>query len=132
MRLRSRKFSLSAKIFTFCKKFFFTKPHNMGVYGLAWTPAISFRGIRTPGAKFWVQGAFGPKFKNLHFCHKTPQYGCLWTRLDPSNQFSGDSDPCGRILGPRGFWNQIKKWMLLKCSVVCIVCSKNLMFNRLL
>ena len=29
---------------------FVTKPHNMGVYGLAWTPAISFWGIQTPGA----------------------------------------------------------------------------------
>ena len=46
---------------------FVTKPHNMGVYGLAWTPAISFRGIRTPVAEFWVQGAFGTKLKNRCF-----------------------------------------------------------------
>ena len=66
-----------------------------------------------PGAKFWVQGAFEPKFKNLHFCHKTPQYGCLWTRLGPSHQLSGDSEPWGQILGPRGFWTQILKSALL-------------------
>ena len=64
----------------------------MGVYGLLWTQAISLFGIWTPGAKFWVQVAFGTKFKNLHFCHKT-QYWCLWTPLDPSNQFLGDSEP---------------------------------------
>ena len=81
----------------------------MGVYGLPWTPTISFLRIQTQGAEVWVQGAFGTKLKNLHFCHKTPHYGCLWTRLDPSNQFSGDSDPWGQILGPRGFWTQIQK-----------------------
>ena len=48
-----------SKIYTFV-----TKSLNMGVYGLAWTPAISFRGIRTPVAEFWVQGAFGTKLKN--------------------------------------------------------------------
>ena len=28
---------------------FSTKPHNMGVYGLPWTPAIIFEVIWTPG-----------------------------------------------------------------------------------
>ena len=51
----------------------------MGVYGLAWTPAISFRGIRTLGAKFWVQGAFEPEFKNLHLPHNMGVYGLVWT-----------------------------------------------------
>ena len=51
----------------------------MGVYGLAWTPATSFREFRTPGAKFWVQGAFGPKFKNLHLPHNMGVYGLAWT-----------------------------------------------------
>ena len=59
----------------------------MGVYGVAWTPAINFQMIRTPGSKFWVKGPFATNLKNLHFHHETPQYGCLWTRLDPSNDF---------------------------------------------
>ena len=36
------------------------KPHNMGVYGLAWTPAMISEVIRTLGSKFWAQGPFGP------------------------------------------------------------------------
>ena len=39
-------------------------------------------GDSDPGAQIWVQGPFGAKLKNLHFSHKTQQYGCLWTRLD--------------------------------------------------
>ena len=50
---------------------FVLKPHIMGTVGLLWTPAVSFEVIWTPGAKFWVQGAFGSKLKNPHFCHKT-------------------------------------------------------------
>ena len=86
---------------------FFLKYDMYGVVGLAWIPAFSFWGILTPWAKFWVQGAFGTKFKNQHFCHKTLQYVCLWTPLDPSNQFSGNLDSWGQILGSRGFWTQI-------------------------
>ena len=69
---------------------FVTKPHNMGVYGLAWTPAISFEVNRTLGAfrlqikksalfslnsTIWVYGLawpqqsvlswFGPQIQNL-------------------------------------------------------------------
>ena len=70
---------------------FFHKTPQYGVYGPAWTPAISFGVIWTPGAKFLVKGSLGPKFKNLHFSHKTPQYECVCTvyglDLDPSNQF---------------------------------------------
>ena len=61
------------------KKKFVSKPHFLGDYGLTWTSGIFFEVIRTPGAKFWAQGPFGPKFKNLHFSHKTPQYGIAWT-----------------------------------------------------
>ena len=48
---------------------FLTKPHNLGVYELAWTPAISFEVMGTLKFKFWAQGPFGAKFKNLHFFH---------------------------------------------------------------
>ena len=44
---------------------FLSKPYNMGVYGLAWTPAIHFQVIRTPGSKYWVQVPIGTKLKNL-------------------------------------------------------------------
>ena len=81
----------------------------MGIYGLPWTLAISFGVVRTPGVQIWVQGPFGAKFKNLPFCHKTPRYGCLWTRLGLSNFLGGDSDPGGPNLGPRAFWRQIQK-----------------------
>ena len=64
---------------------FVTKPHNMGVCGLLWAPATFWGVTRTPGVQIWVQGPFGAKFKNLHSCHKTPQYGCLWTPLDLSS-----------------------------------------------
>ena len=73
-------------------------------------PQQLFGGVtRIPMVQIWVQGPFGTKFKNLHFCHKTPQYGCLWTRLGPSNFLGGDSDPGGPNLGPRVFWRQIQK-----------------------
>ena len=75
----------------------------MGVYGLT---DYQFLGDVDPRAKIGVKGAFGTIFKNLHNCHKIPQYGFLMTPLDPLNQFSGDSDPRGQTLGPRG---QIKK-----------------------
>ena len=86
----------------------------MGVYGLAWTPAIVFEVTLTPGVQIWVQGPFGVKFKNLHFCHKTPQYGCLWTCLDPSYLFWGDLDP-------RAFWCQIQKSSLFSQNPTILV-----------
>ena len=72
-------------------------------------PSNNFWGDLDPGAKFWVQGPFGPKLKNMLFSHKTAQYGWLWTRLDPSNQFFRWFEPWVQILGPRDFWHQIKK-----------------------
>ena len=39
---------------------FLTKPLNMGVYGLAGTPAISFEVIWTPGPKFGPKGLLAP------------------------------------------------------------------------
>ena len=47
----------------------------MGVYGLAWTPAIVFEVTPTPGVQVWVQGPFGAKLKNSHFSHKTNNMG---------------------------------------------------------
>ena len=61
---------------------FLTKPYNMGVYRLAWTPKFIFKIISTPGAKFWVQGPFGPKFKNCNFLTKPYNmgvFGLAWT-----------------------------------------------------
>ena len=63
----------------------------MGVYGLAWTPAFIFGVVLDPGTKFF--GPFSPKFKNLQFSHKTPQYGCLQTQLNPSIHIRGNLDP---------------------------------------
>ena len=53
----------------------------MSVYGLAWTPKFIFKIISTPGAKFWVQGHFGPKLKNCYFPTKPSNigvYGLAW------------------------------------------------------
>ena len=77
----------------------------MGVYGLPWTPAISFEVIRTLGSKFWTQGPFGTKFKNLHFSRKTPQYGCLL-----SMDSAGPHQSVLRWFGPRV---QILIWAIL-------------------
>ena len=74
---------------------------------------MTFVVIRTPGTKFWPQGSFGPKFKNLYFSHKTPQYGCLWTPLDLSSHnltFLSSLGPQGY---ERAFWRQIQKSALL-------------------
>ena len=54
----------------------------MGVYGLAWTPKFIFKIISSPGAKFWIQGSFGPKFENCNFLTKPYNMGVdglVWT-----------------------------------------------------
>ena len=53
-----------------------------------------------------------PKMLPSDFLSKPCNIG-LWTRLDPSNQFSGESDPGVQILGQRTIWHQIKKSALL-------------------
>ena len=60
-------------------------------------PSNHVPGNLDPGAKFWVQGSFGPNY--------TQQYGSLWTCLDPSNHFKGDLEPAARfwVQGPFGF-----------------------------
>ena len=60
---------------------FLTKPYNLGVYRLAWTPKFIFKIISSPGAKFWVQGPFGPKLKSCYFPTKPSNigvYGLAW------------------------------------------------------
>ena len=42
----------------------FIKPHNMGVYGLTWTPAIFLKGFG-PWGQILGQGPFEPKFKKF-------------------------------------------------------------------
>ena len=42
---------------------FLTKPYNMGVYGLAWTPAFIFETIWTPGPNFGSKGPLAPNLK---------------------------------------------------------------------
>ena len=94
---------------------FLTKPHNMGVYGLAWTPATSFWEFWTPGAKFWVQGPLGPKFKNCDFLTKPYSmgvYGLAWT---PATIFKVIWTP-----GPN-FWS---KGPLAPISKICNFLTK--------
>ena len=60
------------------------------LYGCLWTcldPSNHIWDNLDPGAKFWVQGLFGPKFKNCNFLtkpHKMGVYEITWT---PSNHF---------------------------------------------
>ena len=75
---------------------FLTKPHKMGVYGITWTPAIIL-GWFGPWSQIFAQGPFGPKLKKMQFSHKTPQYGCLWTHLNPSNHVWGNLDPIAKF-----------------------------------
>ena len=54
----------------------------MGVYGLAWTPALIFEVIFDYGTKFLNQGPFGPNLKKCNFLtrsHKMGVYGITWT-----------------------------------------------------
>ena len=54
----------------------------MGVYGLAWTPAIIFGVTLTPGVQILVQGPFGAKLKICNFLtkpHNMGVYELAWT-----------------------------------------------------
>ena len=58
------------------------------------------------GAKFWVQGPFGPKLKNCYFPTKPSNigvYGLAWT---PAVIFK-TIWTLGQILGPRALWPKI-------------------------
>ena len=60
--------------------------HKTPRYGCLWTcldPSNYFKVDWDPGAKFWVQGSFGPKYKKLQFSHKTLKYGCLLSMDSP-------------------------------------------------
>ena len=67
-------------------------------------PLQPFLSDLDPGTKFF--GPFSPKFKNLQFSHKTPQYGCLQTQLNPSIHIRGNLDPGAKfwvqgLIGPK-------------------------------
>ena len=54
----------------------------MGVYGLAWTPAISFEVIWTLGPNFGSKGPLAPNSKICKFLtkpHNMGVYGLAWT-----------------------------------------------------
>ena len=54
----------------------------MGIYGLAWTPAISFEVIWTPGPNFGSKGLLAPNSKICTFLakpHNMGVYGLAWT-----------------------------------------------------
>ena len=74
------------------------------LYGCLWTcldPSNHIWDNLDPGAKFWVQGPFGPKFKNCNFLtkpHKMSVYEITWT---PPAIILGWFGPWGQLLGPR-------------------------------
>ena len=59
--------------------------HKTLQYGCLWTcldPSIHIWDNLDPGAKFWVQGPFGPKLENCYFPTKPYNmgvYGLAWT-----------------------------------------------------
>ena len=59
----------------------------MGVYGLAWTPAIIFKVIWALGPHCWFKGLLDPNWIICNFLKKNPKYGCLCYHLDLSNHF---------------------------------------------
>ena len=76
-------------------------PNNMGVYGLAWTPAISFEVIWTPGPNFGSKGPLAPNSKICKFRtkpHNVGVYGLAWT---PAIIFWG-LGPLGPNFGSKG------------------------------
>ena len=89
--------------------FFVRNPYNMGVYGLPWTPAVKIWQFDLTQDHLDPEDPEGMRRSLCLFCSKPLQYGCLWTRMDPSNDFWGDSHPRGQILGPRTFWPLIQK-----------------------
>ena len=55
----------------------------MGVYGLAWTPAIIFEVIWTLGPNFGSKGPLAPNSKICNFLtkpHNMGVYGFTWTQ----------------------------------------------------
>ena len=54
---------------------FVTKPHNMGVYGLPWTPVISFWGFGPRGPNFVPKGLLEPNSKISTFLPKLHNMG---------------------------------------------------------
>ena len=65
---------------------FVPNPYNMGVYGLAWTPAFKFWHFELTQDHLGTEDAEGVQRSICLFCSKPLQYGCLRTRLDPSIQ----------------------------------------------
>ena len=64
---------------------FLTKPYNMGVYGLAWTPAIIFETIWTLGPNFGSKGPLAPNLKIAIFSQNLT----IWVSMDlPGPQHS--------------------------------------------
>ena len=61
---------------------FFPKPHNMGVYGLTWSPAIIYEVSWTLGPNFGSKGPLAPNSKIYTFPtkpHNMGVYGLTWT-----------------------------------------------------
>ena len=65
---------------------FLIKPYNMGVYGLAWTPAFIFETIWTLGPNF---GSKGPlvQIKNCNFLQNPTKWVSMKLPGPPSNHF---------------------------------------------
>ena len=79
----------------------------MGVYGLAWTPAIIFETIWTPGPNFGSKGPLAPNLKIAIFLLNLT----IWVSMDlPWHQqpFLKWSGPRDQIFAPRALWPQIK------------------------
>ena len=81
----------------------------MGVYGLAWTPAIIFVTIWTPGPNFGSKGPLAPNFKIAIIIQNLT----IWVSMDlpgalqPFLKLFGPQD---QILGPRALWPKIQKF----------------------
>ena len=73
--------------FCLCAWNIFNWSHYMGVYGLAWTPAIIFETIWTPGPNFGSMGPLSPNLKIAIFSQNLT----IWVSMDlprPQHSFS--------------------------------------------
>ena len=86
--------------FCLCAWNIFNWYHNMGVNGLAWTPAIIFETIWTPGPNFGSKGPLAPNLKIAIFSQNLT----IWVSMDlpgPQHSYLRQFEPRGQILGPR-------------------------------